>query len=71
MNDTEIAELFNTSRSTIQYRRTKQARNLQAAKKELKKEKSDLKATLRLTPDAKLSSRDKRRLAASVSKAKR
>ena len=48
-----------------------QARNLQAAKKELKKEKSDLKATLRLTPDAKLSSRDKRRLAASVSKAKR
>ena len=41
------------------------------AKKELKKEKSDLKATLRLTPDAKLSSRDKRRLAASVSKAKR
>ena len=49
----------------------KQARNLQAAKKELKKEKSDLKATLRLTPDAKLSSRDKRRLAASVSKAKR
>ena len=49
----------------------KQAKNLQAAKKELKKEKSDLKATLRLTPDAKLSSRDKRRLAASVSKAKR
>ena len=49
----------------------KQARNLQAAKKELKKEKSDLKATLHLTPDAKLSSRDKRRLAASVSKAKR
>ena len=49
----------------------KQARNLQAAKKELKKEKSDLKATLRLTPDAKLSSQDKRRLAASVSKAKR
>ena len=49
----------------------KQARNLQAAKKELKKEKSDLKATLRLTPDAKLSSRDKRRLLASVSKAKR
>nr|WP_277935518.1 ATP-binding protein [Parablautia muri] len=37
----------------------------------MKKEKSDLKATLRLTPDAKLSSRDKRRLAASVSKAKR
>lgn len=49
----------------------KQAKNLQAAKKELKKEKSDLKATLRLTPDAKLSSRNKRRLAASVSKAKR
>ena len=49
----------------------KQARNLQAAKKELKKEKSDLKATLHLTPDAKRSSRDKRRLAASVSKAKR
>ena len=49
----------------------KQAKNLQAAKKELKKEKSDLKATLRLTPDAKLSSRDKRRLLASVSKAKR
>lgn len=49
----------------------KQAKNLQAAKKELKKEKSDLKATLRLTPDAKLSSRDKRRLSASVSKAKR
>ena len=49
----------------------KQAKNLQAAKKELKKEKSDLKAALRLTPDAKLSSRDKRRLAASVSKAKR
>ena len=49
----------------------KQVKNLQAAKKELKKEKSDLKATLRLTPDAKLNSRDKRRLAASVSKAKR
>ncbi len=54
---------------TIQ--QAKQAKNLQAAKKELKKEKSDLKTTLRLTPDAKLSSRDKRRLAASVSKAKR
>ena len=49
----------------------KQAKSLQAAKKKLKKEKSDLKAALRLTPDAKLSNRDKRRLSASVSKAKR
>jgi hypothetical protein len=52
-------------------KQAKQAQNLQAAKKELKKEKSDLKDTLRLSPDKKLSSRDKRRLASSVSKAKR
>ena len=49
----------------------KQAKSLQAAKKQLKKEKSDLKSVLRLTPDAKLNNRDKRRLSASVSKAKR
>ena len=48
----------------------KQARKLQAAKIQHRKDKADLRSTIRLTPDAKLSGRDKRRLAASIRKAK-
>ena len=49
----------------------KQAKRLQAAKKELQQEKADLKSTIRLTPDAKLTGAEKRRLAAAIKKAKR
>lgn len=49
----------------------KQARRLQAAKKELRQEKADLRSTIRLTPDAKLGGAEKRRLAAAIKKAKR
>ena len=48
-----------------------QRKKLQAAKKRLKKERADLKGVIRLTPDAKLSGADKRRLTAAVQKAKR
>ena len=48
-----------------------QAKRLQAAKKELQQEKADLKSTIRLTPDAKLTGAEKRRLAAAIKKAKR
>ena len=49
----------------------KQARRLQAAKKELQQEKADLRSAIRLTPDAKLGGAEKRRLAAAIKKAKR
>lgn len=49
----------------------KQAKRLQAAKKELQQEKAELKSTIRLTPDAKLTGAEKRRLAAAIKKAKR
>ena len=49
----------------------KQAKRLQAAKKELRQEKADLRSTIRLTPDAKLGGAEKRRLAAAIKKAKR
>ena len=49
----------------------KQARRLQAAKKELRQEKADLRSAIRLMPDAKLGGAEKRRLAAAIKKAKR
>ena len=49
----------------------KQAKRLQAAKKELLEEKADLRSAIRLTPDAKLGGAEKRRLAAAIKKAKR
>ena len=49
----------------------KQVKRLQAAKKELRQEKADLRSTIRLTPDAKLGGAEKRRLAAAIKKAKR
>ena len=49
----------------------KQAKRLQAAKKELRQEKADLRSAIRLTPDAKLGGAEKRRLAAAIKKAKR
>ena len=55
----------------MQKKQEKQAKNLQAAKRQHKKDKADLRDTIRLTPDAKLTSRQKRRLSASVQKAKR
>ena len=55
----------------LQKKQEKQAKNLQAAKRQHKKDKADLRDTIRLTPDAKLTSRQKRRLSASVQKAKR
>ncbi len=48
-----------------------QEKRLQTAKQQLKSEKADLKSTIHLTPDAKLTRAEKRRLAASVDKAKR
>ena len=55
----------------MQKKQEKQAKNLQAAKRQHKKDKADLRDTIHLTPDAKLTSRQKRRLSASVQKAKR
>lgn len=48
----------------------KQEKALQAAKNQYKKDKADLKA-LRLSPDGKLTGREKKRLVASIKKAKR
>ena len=48
----------------------KQARKLQAVERQHRKDKADLRSTIRLTPDAKLSGRDKRRLTAAIHKAK-
>lgn len=55
----------------MQKQQAKQVKNLQAAKRQHKKDKADLRDTIRLTPDAKLTGAQKRRLAASVQKAKR
>ena len=55
----------------MQKQQAKQVKNLQAAKRQHKKDKADLRDTIRLTPNAKLTSRQKRRLSASVQKAKR
>ena len=49
----------------------KQAKRLQDAKRQLRQEKADLRRAIRLTPDAKLTGSDKRRLAAAMKKAKR
>ena len=49
----------------------KQAKRLQEAKRQLRQEKADLRSAIRLTPDAKLTGSDKRRLAAAMKKAKR
>ena len=48
----------------------RQAKKLQAAKKQLRTERADLKSIIHLAPDAKLSGTDKRRLTAAVKKAK-
>ena len=47
-----------------------QAKNLQTAKRQLQAERADLKSAILLTPDAKLSGAEKRRLTAAVKKAK-
>ena len=47
-----------------------QQKNLQTAKKQLQAERADLKSAILLTPDAKLSGAEKRRLTAAVKKAK-
>ena len=49
----------------------KQAKRLEAGKKQLAAEKAEARSTIRLTPDAKLSGADKRRLVASITKAKK
>ena len=49
----------------------KQGKKLQAAEKQHREDKADLRDTIRLTPDAKLTGKEKRRLSASVHKAKR
>ena len=55
----------------MQKKQAKQAKNLQAAERQHKKDKADLRDTIRLTPDAKLTGAQKRRLSASIQKAKR
>ena len=55
----------------MQKQQAKQVKNLQAAKRQHKSDKADLRDTIRLTPDAKLTGAQKRRLPASVQKAKR
>lgn len=49
----------------------KQAKRLQDAKRQLRQEKADLRRAIRLTPDARLTGSDKRRLAAAMKKVKR
>ena len=49
----------------------KQAKRLEAGKKRLAAEKAEARSAIRLTPDAKLSGADKRRLVASITKAKK
>lgn len=49
----------------------KQAKRLEAGKKQLAAEKAEARSAIRLTPDAKLSGADKRRLVASITKAKK
>ena len=52
-------------------RQGQQEKSLQAAKSQLKKDKADLGKLIRLSPDRKLTSSEKRRLSAAVKKAKR
>lgn len=52
-------------------RQVQQEKSLQAAKSQLKKDKADLGKLIRLSPDRKLTSSEKRRLSAAVKKAKR
>ena len=52
-------------------RQGQQEKNLQAAKSQLKKDKADLGKLIRLSPDRKLTSSEKRRLSTAVKKAKR
>ena len=52
-------------------RQVQQGKSLQAAKSQLKKDKADLGKLIRLSPDRKLTSSEKRRLSAAVKKAKR
>ena len=52
-------------------RQVQQVKSLQAAKSQLKKDKADLGKLIRLSPDRKLTSSEKRRLSAAVKKAKR
>ncbi len=49
----------------------KQAKRLEAVKRQLAAEKAEARGAIRLTPDAKLTGADKRRLVASVTKAKK
>ena len=51
-------------------RQKKQERNLQNAQKQLRAEKADLRSAIKLTPDGKLTGSEKRRLSASIKKAK-
>ena len=55
----------------MQKKQASQVKNLQAAERQHKKDKADLRDTIRLTPDAKLTGAQKRRLSASIQKAKR
>ena len=55
----------------LQKKQAKQVKTLQAAKRQQRKDKADLRDSIRLTPDAKLTAVQKRRLSASVQKAKR
>lgn len=52
-------------------RQVQQEKSLQAAKSQLKKDKADLGKLIRLSPDRKLTSSEKRRLSTAVKKAKR
>ena len=49
----------------------KQKKNLEAAKRQYQKEKKELRSTIHLTPDKKLTGLEKRRLEAAIKKAKR
>ena len=51
-------------------RQKKQEKNLQYAQKQLRAEKAELRNTIKLTPDGKLTATEKRRLSASIKKAK-
>jgi len=55
----------------LQKKQAKQVKKLQSAERKHKNDKAELRDTIRLTPDAKLTGKEKRRLTASVHKAKR
>lgn len=55
----------------MQKKQAKQVKKLQSAERKHKNDKAELRDTIRLTPDAKLTGKEKRRLTASVHKAKR